>query len=84
MQKHLENTVVQHYAGSLSYGTNLPTSDVDIRGGSWGYEELVDYAETKDKLIREELYKNTSLPKTPNIKLASKVLMEAQDMCWNT
>jgi hypothetical protein len=56
---------------------------LDIRAGQWSYEELLAYAETKDELIRGELYKNTSLPKTPNIKLASKVLMEAQDMCWN-
>lgn len=26
------NIIVRHYAGSLSYGTNLPTSDTDIRG----------------------------------------------------
>lgn len=53
-----------------------------IRGGAWKYEELLEYAETKDKLIRGELYKNTSLCKAPDLKLASKVLMEAQDMCW--
>jgi predicted nucleotidyltransferase len=27
-----ENTLVKHYAGSIAYGTNLPTSDVDFRG----------------------------------------------------
>ncbi len=27
-----QNTIVKHYAGSLSYGTNLPSSDVDFRG----------------------------------------------------
>lgn len=27
-----DNMLVKHYAGSLSYGTNLPTSDVDFRG----------------------------------------------------
>lgn len=27
-----ENLIVKHYAGSLAYGTNLPTSDVDFRG----------------------------------------------------
>lgn len=27
-----ENMLVKHYAGSISYGTNLPTSDVDYRG----------------------------------------------------
>lgn len=26
------NTIVTHYGGSLAYGTNLPSSDVDIRG----------------------------------------------------
>lgn len=27
-----ENLLVKHYAGSIAYGTNLPTSDVDFRG----------------------------------------------------
>ena len=27
-----ENMLVKHYAGSIAYGTNLPTSDVDFRG----------------------------------------------------
>lgn len=27
-----DNLLVKHYAGSLAYGTNLPTSDVDFRG----------------------------------------------------
>jgi len=27
-----DNLLVKHYAGSISYGTNLPTSDVDFRG----------------------------------------------------
>lgn len=27
-----DQLVVKHYAGSIAYGTNLPTSDVDIRG----------------------------------------------------
>jgi len=27
-----DNMIVKHYAGSISYGTNLPTSDVDFRG----------------------------------------------------
>lgn len=27
-----DNMLIKHYAGSLSYGTNLPTSDVDFRG----------------------------------------------------
>lgn len=27
-----DNTLVKHYAGSIAYGTNLPTSDIDFRG----------------------------------------------------
>lgn len=27
-----DNMLVKHYAGSISYGTNIPTSDVDFRG----------------------------------------------------
>ncbi len=27
-----DNMLVKHYAGSISYGTNLPSSDVDFRG----------------------------------------------------
>lgn len=27
-----DNMLVKHYAGSIAYGTNLPTSDVDFRG----------------------------------------------------
>ena len=27
-----DNILVKHYAGSISYGTNLPSSDVDFRG----------------------------------------------------
>jgi uncharacterized protein len=56
---------------------------LSIRNGAWSYDELVDYAENKDAIIRGELYKNTSLPKKPNIKLASEVLITAQNMCWN-
>jgi predicted nucleotidyltransferase len=56
---------------------------LSIRNGAWSYEKLLAYAESKDTLIREVLYKSTSLPKYPNIKLASKVLMQAQDMCWH-
>lgn len=57
---------------------------LDIRNGAWTYEELLQYAEEKDKYIRDVLYKNTKLPKTPNYKLAAKVLMEVQDMVWSS
>ncbi len=54
-----------------------------IRNGEWSYEQLLDFAEGKDKLIRETLYKTSHLPKTVDHRLAAKVLMEVQDLCWN-
>lgn len=53
-----------------------------IRNGAWTYKELVDYAEKMDKWVREVLYKQTKLPRTPDIKLAAQVVMEVQDMMW--
>jgi predicted nucleotidyltransferase len=55
---------------------------LEIRNGAWDYDDLVEYAESKDELIRGELYKNTELRKKPDIKLATKVLMQCQEMCW--
>lgn len=57
---------------------------LEIRNGAWSYEELLSYSESKDELIRSDLYKKTQLRKTPDIKLASKVLIEAQDLAWST
>lgn len=54
-----------------------------IRNGAWTYEEIVDYAEVMDKEVREVWYKQTSLPKKPDIKFAAQLLMEVQDMVWN-
>lgn len=56
---------------------------LDIRGGKLTYEEVVEFAEAKDAHIREVLYKTTDLPHAPDIKLASKLLMDVQDMCWS-
>lgn len=53
-----------------------------IRNGAWSYDELVNYAENMDKHVREVLYKNTSLPRNPNIKLAAQIVMDVQDMVW--
>lgn len=55
---------------------------LDIRNGKWTYDQLIEYAEDKDRYIREVLYKTSLLPKTPNIKLAAKIMMEVQDMVW--
>lgn len=56
---------------------------LDIRAGKWTYEEVVEFAEQKDALIREVLYKSTALPKAPDLQFAGKLLMEVQDMCWS-
>lgn len=56
---------------------------IDIRHGAWTYEQCVTYAEEMDNLIRGDLYKNTSLPKKPNLLNAANVLMETQRLVWN-
>lgn len=55
---------------------------LEIRNGAWTYEELVTYAEHMDKHVREVLYKTTKLPRSPDIKLAARVIMEIQDLVW--
>lgn len=55
---------------------------LDIRNGAWSYEECVEYAEEMDKLIREKLYKETELPKRPNLHRAGEILMETQRLVW--
>lgn len=57
---------------------------LSIRNGAWTYDELIKYAESKDKYIREVLHKKTDLRKKPDIKLATKVLMDCQEMMWRT
>lgn len=56
---------------------------LDIRNGKWTYDEIIKYADDKDKYIREVLYNKTDLPKYPNYKLAAKLIMEVQDMIWS-
>lgn len=55
---------------------------LEIRCGSWSYDQLIAYGEEKDDLIRNVLYPQCKLPKKPNIELASKLIMEVQDMLW--
>jgi predicted nucleotidyltransferase len=55
-----------------------------IRDGAWTYEECVAYAESMDELIRGKLYKETDLPKKPNLHNAAEVLMEAQRLVWES
>lgn len=55
-----------------------------IRNGAWTYDELISYAESTDKEIREVLYPNTKLRKTPDVHLAAELVMQVQDMVWST
>lgn len=56
---------------------------LDIRAGKWSYDEVVSFADEKDRMIREVHYKNSKLPKSPDMKFAAKLLMDVQDMCWS-
>lgn len=51
-----------------------------IRNGSHTYDELVSWAEAKDKEIREVLYKNTDLRKKVNTKVANQIMVDVLDI----
>ena len=52
-----------------------------IRNGSQTYEELVNYADYMDEMVKER-YKTTSLQKTANTKAIAKILMDVQESVW--
>lgn len=54
-----------------------------IRNGAWTYEEVVEYAEEMDNHVREVLYKQTALPKKPDVNFAAELIMTIQDMVWH-
>lgn len=53
-----------------------------IRNGAWTFDEMMQYWTEKDQYIREVLYKQTELRKTPDIKAAAKLLIELREMQW--
>jgi len=55
---------------------------LQIRDGLWTYEEIVEYATEMDHQVRDVLYKQTRLPKKPDIKFAAQLLMGVQDSIW--
>lgn len=57
---------------------------LDIRNGKLTYEELLEYAEFMDNKVSKELYKTSFLPRSCDLNLAAKALMEAQEICWRT
>lgn len=54
-----------------------------IRNGSMTYEEIIKYAEEMDDLIRNKLYKETTLPHSTDKVAIAKLIMEIQDMIWS-
>lgn len=53
-----------------------------IRNGSMTYEEIVAYAEDMENQVMNVWYKQTKLPKRPDIKFAAKLLMDVQQLVW--
>lgn len=55
---------------------------LDIRAGKWTLDEVLSWAEDQDHLVRDVLYKTTSLPKRSDLNKATELLMQVQDMAW--
>ncbi len=55
---------------------------LEIRNGSWTYEQLIEYGEEQNRLIKEVYYPSSVLNKKPNIKLAAKLLLDIQNKTW--
>lgn len=73
-----ENMLVKHFAGSIAYGTNLPTSDVDFRGifcadpvnirtPFFSVYECSDSSEEDTKLFEVTRYLDLYLDCNPNV-----------------
>lgn len=73
-----DNMIVKHYAGSISYGTNLPTSDVDFRGifvadpinlrtPFYRVEEVSDTTEEDTKLYELSQFMKLAIDCNPNV-----------------
>ncbi len=54
-----------------------------IRDGAWTYEQVLEYAEEMDAKVHAAV-ETSSLPKSPDIKLAAQLVLEVQDAMWNT
>jgi len=54
-----------------------------IRHGSMTYEEIVDYAEDMHDRIMNKHYKETVLPKKPDLKKVAQLLMDVQFKVWD-
>ena len=52
---------------------------LDVRKGLWTYDELLDWSVHQDSKLTK-LMNTSDLPKSPNTKLAEKVLITAEEM----
>lgn len=52
------------------------------RNGAWSYDEMMAYWTEQDRYIREVLYKQTELPRVPDINKAAKLLIGLREMQW--
>lgn len=57
---------------------------LDIRGGAWPLEDLLKWAEEKDKHIRGDLYEKSKLPHSFDRDKGAEILMGIQDMVWHS
>lgn len=51
-----------------------------IRNGSWTYDEMMEYWKDMDNKIRHLYYPKSELPKKPDVKLATKVLLDIREI----
>lgn len=52
---------------------------LEIRGGKWKYEELLEWSEHQDNEL-DKLFKTSDLPMKPDFELAKKVLVTAEEI----
>lgn len=87
------NMIVKHYAGSHSYGTSLPTSDVDFRGifvadkinvrtPFYRIEEVSDTSEEDTKFYELTQYMKLVMDGNPNI--VETLFVDEQDIVFTT
>jgi predicted nucleotidyltransferase len=55
---------------------------LEIRSGKYTYDELLSYAELLENEIKKR-YKTTGLPKSVDIKFATKLVLVVQDIVWS-
>ena len=57
---------------------------LDIRNGKWTYDKLIEYAENMDKVVLEEAYKNTKLPRSVDKEFVNNILINTYLNFWKT